>query len=306
MLDAASPAIMSRFLDIHAAEEGLSASQVEGVRFLRISRPLSRHAVLYPPSILFVVQGSMRSYLGEEYHICDQNHFLILSIPLPLECEIPDATREKPFLALCIELNYMMLGGLLLEMDDILPETEAPRGIGTGELVLDMRGALVRLLNSLGDTMESRILGPSIVRELVYRTLRSEQGRILQAIGGMDGNSRRVLKALGVIQRDYAKELDVETMAKEAGMSISNFYLAFRAVTASSPVQYLKSIRLHKAKQLITKEGMNVSSAAACVGYTNSSQFSREYRRFFGNSPIEEAKARHFRADKIKLGKDKV
>lgn len=309
MPDAASSAPMNRLLAAHAVEEGLSPSRLDGVRFLRISSPLSRHAVLYPPSIVFTAQGNMYGYLGEERHICDQNHFLMLAIPLPFECEIPDATPEAPFLALCIELNYPLLGRLLLEMDDILPESEAPRGIGTEEITPVMRGTLVRLLNCLGDAMESRILGGNIVRELVYYSLRSKQGRILQAIGGMDGNSRRVLKSLGLIQRDYARELDVETMANEAGMSVSNFYLAFRAVTATSPVQYLKSIRLHKARQLITREGMNVGSAAVSVGYTNSSQFSREYRRFFGNSPIEEAKTRRFRAGKIRAscptGKDK-
>jgi AraC-like DNA-binding protein len=153
-----------------------------------------------------------------------------------------------------------------------------------------LTAAAIRLLECLKCPLDSRILGRQMVREIVYRVLRGEQGGALRALANRDEHFIRIARVLKHIHTGYAQPLSVESMAKRAAMSVATFHNNFKLVTASSPLQYLKRIRLDRARQLMTQEGYNASTAARSVGYESQSQFSREFKRLFGMTPIEDAK----------------
>lgn len=179
----------------------------------------------------------------------------------------------------------MALGELLMEMEDDRAPPEMVRGLYATPLTEDLDCAAVRLLECLQSPMDARILGPGIVREITYHVLRGEQGGALRAVAARHSRFGQIARVLRRVHQEYNKELDVESLAREANMSVSSFHHNFKAVTSTSPVQYLKSIRLHKARALMLQGDHNASTAASRVGYSSLSQFSREFKRYFGNSP---------------------
>lgn len=154
-----------------------------------------------------------------------------------------------------------------------------------------MADAVMRLLGCLQSPLDSHILGPQLVREIIFRALRSEQGNALRAVAGRHSGYGRMARALRRIHTDYASALDIDTLAREANMSVSTFHHNFKAMTFTSPLQYLKSVRLYKAWSLMVQDGLNASTAANQVGYESPSQFSREFKRYFGRTPSEEVQA---------------
>jgi AraC-like DNA-binding protein len=239
--------------------------------------------------IVVIGQGCKRGYLGETVYVYDPFNFLVLSVPLPVECEW-EASPDEPLLVMSIAVEPTMLGEMLLEMDEnLLPVERTLRGISTAPLNEELSGAVIRLLECLKCPLDSRMLGRQIVREIVYRVLCSEHGGLLRALASRDEHFTRIARVLKDIHTDCAKSFSVEGMAKRAGMSVAAFHQNFKIVTASSPLQYLKRIRLDRAKLLMAHDGHNASTAARAVGYESPSQFSREFKRLFGVTPIEEA-----------------
>src|SRR5947209_14292107 len=185
-----------------------------------------------------------------------------------------------------------MLGEMLLEMDE--PPTSVgptPRGISSTPMGEGLAGAVIRLLECLRSPLDSRILGRQTVREIVYRVLRGEQGGALRALASRDEHLSRIARVLRHVHADYARPFGVEELARKAGMSVPAFHHYFKLVTASSPLQYLKRIRLDQARRLMAHEGRNAGTAARAVGYESPSQFSREYRRMFGVPPRQDVAA---------------
>lgn len=272
-----------------ATQEGLTPSILEDVRFMRADGSYPRAAVVYDQRIVIVGQGRKKGYLGGEVYTYDPYNYLVLATPLPFECET-EASPEKPLLAVSIGVNPAVIGELLVDMgDDGQARGEAQRGIYSTPLTDELIDATVRLLECLHSARDSRILGPQIVREITYRVLCGEQGGALRALAIRHGAFGQIARVLKRIHVDYADALDVETLANEASMSVSSFHHNFKAVTATSPLQYLKSIRLHKARMLMVQDGLNASTAAEQVGYESASQFSREFKRLFGASPADES-----------------
>jgi len=210
---------------------------------------------------------------------------------MPFECET-FASPEDPLLGLYIDIDMSQLHdligrlGLQPEIDNG-GEKSLPRGIGPAVLDEDMADATNRLLKCLQSETESQILGPGLVREIFYRALCGTQAPILYLLAMHGGTFSQVAHALKVMQSDYAAKLDVEQLASTARMSASAFHRAFKEITSDSPMQYLKKFRLTKAKNLIVQENMKAYIAADKVGYESSSQFSREFKRYFGQSPAE-------------------
>jgi AraC-like DNA-binding protein len=271
-----------------ASKEGLSSSILDGVQFMRADVSHPRAPVVYDQRIVIVGQGRKKGYLGGQVYTYDPYNYLVLATPLPFECET-EASPEKPLLAVSIQVNPAAIGELLVEMEDGA-ETRgtARRGIYSTPLTDELIDATVRLLECLQSSRDGRILGPQIVREITYRVLCGEQGGSLRALATRHGAFSQIARVLKRIHVEYANSLDVETLASEAGMSVSTFHHNFKAVTATSPLQYLKSIRLHKARLLMVQDGLNAGTAAGQVGYESASQFSREFKRLFGNSPADE------------------
>ncbi len=271
-----------------ATQEGLTPSILEGVRFMRADASYPRSPVVYDQRIVIVGQGRKKGYLGGQVYTYDPYNYLVLATPLPFECET-EATPEKPLLAVSIEVNPAAIGEMLVEMeDDVEPRGIAQRGIYSTPLTDELIDATIRLLECLQSPTDSRILGPHIVKEITYRVLCGEQGESLRALAIRHGAFGQIARVLRRIHVEYANSLDVETLASEASMSVSTFHHNFKAVTATSPLQYLKSIRLHKARLLMVQDGLNASTAAEQVGYESASQFSREFKRLFGASPADE------------------
>jgi len=280
---------LARLLDDVAVQEGIHQTLIEGVRVARHSEPQPRTPVIYEPMIVVIGQGCKRGYLGDEVYIYDPFNYLVLSVPLPVECEW-EASPEEPLLLVTISVEPTTLGEILLEMDEhLLPVNPMLRGISTAPLSEELSGAVIRLLECLKCPLDSRMLGRQTVREIVYRVLCSEQGGSLRALASRDEHFTRIARVLKDIHTDCAKPFSVEGMAKRAGMSVAAFHQSFKIVTASSPLQYLKRIRLDRAKRLMAHDGYNASTAARAVGYESPSQFSREFKRLFGVTPVEEA-----------------
>jgi AraC-like DNA-binding protein len=280
---------LASLLDEVAVHEGMHPTLVEGVQVLRRTQPLPRTLMVYHPNILIVGQGRKRAYLGGQVYVYDTFNYLVLSVPLPAECET-DAVLEEPLLLLAIDVDPTMLGEMILEMDEPLPPVgTTPRGISTTPMSEELSGAVIRLLECLRCPLDSRMLGRQIVREIVYRVLLGEQGGSLRALASRDEHFAHIARALKHIHSEYARPLSVEEMSRKAGMSVAAFHHNFKLVTASSPLQYLKRIRLDRARRLMAHDGYNASTAARAVGYESPSQFSREFKRLFGVTPVEEA-----------------
>lgn len=278
--------ILAESLDKLARVEGYSPSYLDQVCFFRVSNKSPRGPIVYEPGIIIVGQGRKTGYIGDKVHVYDPDNYLVLSVPLPFECETtPDP--GYPYLALSVAMEPRVVGELLAEMDDNLPPTDSVAGIGSTPLTEPMANAALRLLECLKSETESRILGPQIVREITYHVLKGPRGGALRAVAARDSRAAQIARVLKKIHTDYARDLDIRLLADEAHMSVSAFHHTFKEVTASSPLQYLKSIRLHKARGFLLGEGVNVGTAADRVGYASASQFSREYKRFFGESPRE-------------------
>ena len=280
---------LASLLDETAVHEGIRQTLVEGVWVARHSEPRPRTPVVYEPMIVVGGQGRKHGYLGDEVYVYDPFNYLVLSVPLPVECEW-EASPEEPLLLVAISVEPTMLGEIILEMDEPLPPAVAmPRAISTTPMSAEVSWAVIRLLECLRCPLDSRMLGRQTVREIVYRVLRGEQGGSLRALASRNEHFTRIARVLKHIHTDCANPLSVENMAKRAGMSVAAFHHNFKLVTASSPLQYLKRIRLDRAKRLMAHDGYNASSAARAVGYESPSQFSREFKRLFGVTPVEEA-----------------
>ena len=273
-----------------APNEGYTQSALEGVRFMRSNRPLGRTPVLYEPSIVIVCQGRKLGFLGEEVYVYDAQHYLVLSVPLPFSTET-EASESEPMLAVSLRLDLIELTDLILAIDRSgCHQPSVPLGILSTPLEGDLAEATLRLLHALSSPLDAEILGPAIVREICYRVLIGERGAAMRAALAHQGRFGRVAKALRRIHTDYAQSLDVGRLAEEAGMSVPAFHVNFRTVTLTSPIQYIKSTRLHQARLLMIRDGLTAASASARVGYESPSQFSREFKRFFGRSPADEAR----------------
>lgn len=272
-----------------AVHEGMQPTSIEGVQVYRQSRSVSRGPMVYRPHIIIVGQGQKRAYLGGQVYTYDPFNYLVLAVPLPAECDA-EATQDKPILIANIDIEATMVAEMLLEMDEDLPSVgETPRGISTSPMNEELGTAVIRLLECLKCPVDSRLLGRQMVREVVYRVLRGEQGGALRALASRDDHFTRIARVLKYIHAEFAQPLGTEEMAKRAGMSVSVFHHHFKLVTACSPLQYLKRIRLDQARLLMIQDGHNASTAARAVGYESPSQFSREFKRLFGMTPVEDA-----------------
>src|SRR5918993_1173342 len=271
--------------------EGMRATTIDGVKLGRADRGYPRAPVLYDPSIYIVASGRKTGYLGERRFTYDPNNYLVLSVPLPFECET-EAGAEGPMLGISVRVTPSVVSDLVVRMQARPRQTmvEATGYVEATPLDLGMSDAALRLVECLRSPLDAEILGPGIVREIVYRALCGPQGHLLLEMIGRQGQAAQINTALRWIHSRYAEPFSVTRMAEEVGMSVSAFHHQFKAFTASSPVQYLKSVRLHKARALIVDEGSGAAVAATSVGYESASQFSREFKRFFGASPTEEAR----------------
>lgn len=284
--------LLARLLASLSTVEGFGPTCLPDVRLMRSTKTYPSSPVAYDPSIVIIAQGHKHGRLGSRKFTYDARNYLVLSVPLPFECETI-GTPEEPMLGLSVRINPTTVAELLLEQDAAaLTVRDWPWAIGATPLSSEMSDAALRLAKCLRSPVEARILGPQIVREMTYRALCEGQGGALRALAAPHSNFGKIARALRRIHSDFSRTLDVSSLAREAGMSVSSFHANFKAVTANSPQRYLQTIRLHKA-QVVMVAGMPIAEAARQVGYESPSQFSREFKRLFGNTPKEAASRSH-------------
>jgi AraC-like DNA-binding protein len=242
---------------------------------------------MYTPQIIVIAQGRKRVWLGDESFEYDADNYLVLAAPMPMECETMPL-EGKPLLGMMIQVDPMLVGELMLEIDDHASSGGRAPVVGSTSVTEDVIDAATRLARTLESPLRARILGPQIVREIVFDVLQGKKGDVLRLLTGNSGRHGRISRVLRRIHDDYAEDLDVSSLAQQANMSVSTFHQAFRDVTATSPLQYIKQTRLHQARVLLVGEGVTAQEAAYRVGYSSPSQFGREYRRMFGITPASD------------------
>lgn len=273
-----------------AAQEGFNTTFIEGVKIFRASHYTAPEPIYFEQRIIIVGQGRKRLTVGNTQYEYDPDNYLVVSAPLPAECET-FAAPDAPFLAMAVDFNPGMLNKIIDKMEPYLDkEYTKPRefgqGIFTARANSQMKRAAVKLLQCLQSPMESSVLGTNAIEELIFRILCGENAPILYTLSMKNTKLAKIDKALKLIQGRYKEPLNVEELSASVNMSPSAFHRTFKKVTAASPIQYIKKIRLDKAREMILSEGFRVNEAANAVGYMSTTQFSREFKRYFGKSPV--------------------
>ncbi|WP_429302554.1 AraC family transcriptional regulator [Paraburkholderia sp. GAS199] len=280
---------MVTLLEELAPVEGYNLTALPDVRFLRSNRPLGRTPVLYDPGIVIVCQGRKRGFLGETVYVYDAQHYLAVAVPVPFSMET-EASEAEPLLAIYFRLDFKVAADLMLQIDDRRSGAAAePRGMMSTRLDARLGASVLRFLEAMSDPLEADLLGPGLVREIYFHVLTGEQGGSMRAALTAQGQFARISKVIRKIHASYREPLDVEQLAQEANMSVPSFHSHFKSVTQTSPMQYLKSTRLHQARLLMVRNEVTAAAACVQVGYESASQFSREFKRLFGRTPVEEA-----------------
>ncbi|MGE8599901.1 MAG: AraC family transcriptional regulator [Acinetobacter calcoaceticus] len=284
--------LVDAFLHL-APAEGLYPTFISNITLMRVDHSTSPVAVLQEPSIVLVIQGVKRGYIGKDIFQFRQGQCLFISIAIPFDCDTVVENNE-PMLAIAIKFESQMMVDLVTKLDkeqQVVTEDSQSGDLklSCGLRVIDMNETIsevtLRLLNLFRSKQDTFILGEQVKRELVYRVVQACGGEFIQNLSAMASRNGVIYTICEIIQRDYYRNLTVQELAKQAGMSISLFHQTFKKVTNYSPLQYIKITRLHKARELIMNNKMGVAEAAYEVGYVSASQFSREFKRLFGIPP---------------------
>jgi AraC-like DNA-binding protein len=244
---------------------------------------------MYEPSVCVVAQGTKRVLLGDDTYLYDERHFLITSVDLPTVVQVTKASRERPCLSLILKLDQREISQLMV--DSALsppPAKQSNRGMAVSEVTVSLLSAFQRLVDLLDEPNDIPILAPVIQREISYRLLVGDQGVHLRQMASAGSQGHQIARAINWLKDNFTRPLHVEDLATYVHMSTSTFHHHFRAVTAMSPLQYQKWLRLNEARRLMLAERLDVANASFRVGYESPSQFSREYRRVFGDSPLRD------------------
>jgi AraC-like DNA-binding protein len=274
-----------------AAHEGAHPTHIAPLTLIRYSSCSQSLASVYEPSLCIVVQGRKRAELGGDVYIYDALNYLVVSVTLPVIGAVIEASADAPYLCLRIALDRSVIAELLLQSQRAkasLRESRAQRGLFLASTDAAMLDAVLRLLRLLDEPDDAAVLAPMVLREIHYRVLVGELGPRLKELCVSDSQTQRVARAIDMLRTRYAEPVSIEELAEAAHMSQSSLHHRFKEVTAMSPVQFQKQLRLHEARRLMFTEGFEAARAAHRVGYESASQFSREYRRLFGAPPRQE------------------
>jgi AraC-like DNA-binding protein len=261
-----------------------------GLSLLRRSSPTPKDHGVSSPAFCVVAQGSKEVLLGDDLYRYDAHRYLITAASLPTASRVTEASKERPYLGVVLGLDPALVGSVMAEAGHRAPRDRAAvRAFDVSPLDAGLLDAVLRLVSLLDAPVEeARFLRPLVTREIVFRLLRGEQGGRLRQIAVLGGHAHRIAVALERLRRDFDQPLRIEDVAREAGMSASAFHHHFKAVTAMSPLQFQKRMRLQEARGLMLAEHLDAASAGHRVGYGDASQFSREYRRLFGAPPARD------------------
>lgn len=279
------------------ANKSLLETEISGLLFVKYESSSEPMILMYDPCICLVVQGSKRAVLGDEEYVYNANNYLITSVGLPVTANVVAADKEKPLLGLILKIDLQVIAQMMVDSDLPAVRKHTPsRGMAVSKISFPLLHALQRLVELLDHPEDIPILAPLIHKEILYRLLVGEQGVRLRQIASTGSHAHRIARAIDWLRENYAQHLKIESLARDVGMSLSTFHQHFRTITAMSPLQYQKKMRLLEARRLMLTEQHDAASAALQVGYESPSQFSREYRRQFGAPPLRDIKKLQERA----------
>ncbi|ANS75930.1 AraC family transcriptional regulator [Paenibacillus yonginensis] len=282
---------ISRF----AQQDGTVGTAIPALSFIRASRVSEPIHSVYEPSLCIVAQGSKVVMLGAESYRYDPSSYLTASVHLPITGQVVEASTEAPYLSL--QLKFDMNQILEVIQSSAAAEQnrrESARALSVDKMSSALQEAVLRLVRLLDTPQDIPVLAPYAIREILYRILQNKQGSSIRQFALIGSHAQRISQVIERLSRDFAEPLRVDELAAEAGMSTSSFFAYFKEVTAMSPIQYQKQLRLQEARRLLLSSEMDAADAAFQVGYESPTQFSREYARFFGQPPIRDV--RHLRS----------
>jgi AraC-like DNA-binding protein len=281
---------LARMIEQNLPRDGIAATAIPRLHLIRFGQPTERIHALHEPAVCIVAQGRKRVMLGDRIFEYDRSRFLVVSVDVPIAGQIIEATPHAPYLCLRLDLDPALLASLFMEIGEVAGRERAPEtGLVLSPVTPELLDAARRLLCLLEKPEDAAVLAPLIEREILYRLACSDQAARLWQIAHGESRLQQVNRAIRRLQRDFEKPIAVAELAAEAGMSVSAFHLHFKTVTAMSPLQYQKQLRLQEARRLILSSTLDAASAGHRVGYDSASQFSREYSRLFGAPPMRDA-----------------
>lgn len=267
---------------------GIAQTKVEGVRLFWTTMSTPPEPLVYDAGIVVLLRGRKEGQLGERFFIYDEDNYLVLTLPMPFLCA-HRASRNEPLCGLFVSATRDDLASLLGQMSEVGQASPKARWSALAPAPIDwqMRSTVHRLVATLDDELAGRVIGPALRRELLFHALRGPRGPALAAYAQQTGDDGKLDKLIEDIRRDIARPVTIETMAESVAMSVTTFHRAFRQRTGQSPLQYVKRLRLHAARDMIAFGGVRIGEAARRVGYESTPQFSREFKRHF-NVPASE------------------
>jgi AraC-like DNA-binding protein len=262
---------------------------LDGVRLRRASAPTEiGHGVSFP-SFCVIAQGSKEVLLGDHRYWYDSAHYLIATTALPIASRIAEASSARPYLSVMVTLDPALISSVMIETGYVAPRSQAAvTAIDVSALDAGLLDAVVRLVRLLDSPSDARFLVPLLKREIVYRLLSGAQRDRVAQLAALGGGTHRIAEALDWLRRDFNRPLRIEEVARELGMSATGFHHHFRALTAMSPLQFQKQLRLQEARRLMLGEGLDAANAGYRVGYDDASYFNREYKKLFGEPPMRD------------------
>ena len=286
---ASSIADIAAIIEGHTRVDGAHETAISDLHLYRVSDPSTPKISLAEPALCIIAQGRKLIMLGDEQYPYDPANYLIFSVDLPIAGQILEASREKPYLSLRLNIDPSQVGTLIDNQNVQKNKSlRSQRGLGVSPACPDLLNAVHRLLSLLNTPEHIEVMSPLIKQEIIYRLLLGEQGGQLCQIALANSQTQRVSKAIQWIKSNYAQPLSVEELAGLVNMSPSSFHHRFKAVTAISPLQFQKQLRLQEARRMLLAQDIDVATAGERVGYDSQSQFSREYSRLFGAPPLRD------------------
>jgi AraC-like DNA-binding protein len=282
---------LASVIELQAATDGGHETEVPALRLSRSSAPTDLVALVYEPSLCVVARGKKEVFLADETYSLPSAHLLLVSVDLPVTARVVEASPGCPYLAARISLDPAVVGELLADGVTAPPAGTPTRGLVVTPAEPALLDAVTRLVSLLGSPQDAAALAPLVLREITYRLLAGPQGPRLRQIASAGAPAQRIALAIRWLKEHFAEPLRVESLARHVRMSSSAFHLHFKGVTAMSPLQYQKRLRLQEARRRMLGEGLDAAEAAFRVGYESPSQFSREYRRMFGSPPRRDVAA---------------
>lgn len=273
----------------HAMRKDGTIQPLAGLYLNRVSTTLLPTHGVMEPALAVIAQGSKEVLLGESRYRYDPFHYLLCTVELPTVRRVIEASKERPYLSLRLELPPALVSAVMVEAGHARPARPADvRGLTVSPLDGSLLDAIVRLVRLVNTPAEAPLLLPLLQREIIYRLLVGEQGARLRHLATLGGYTSDIVKAVWRLRQDYDQPLRVEQMASELGMSVSGFHHHFKAVTALSPMQFQKQLRLQEARRLMLGENLEAAGAAVRVGYHDAAHFNREYKSHFGVPPLRD------------------